>query len=137
VCIRRVEHEKPGSDCAHPLKAGIGFDHEPPVGVGVKVISKPVVFADERPAPPGWANFTMGPVANEVARSRHVEYATIGWTLNTKVVALCRVILFEDLPYYFHFHSKILPNRTEARYNIAAAGGYTYGLTLFDRYVHK
>ena len=135
ACIKRVNSEKPGSSCAHPIKAGVDFDHEPPTGVGVEIVSHTVQFPpnDEGTPPPGWADFVMGSVAGQP--HTNISYATVGWTIDTSVVALCRAILRAAIPGYYHVHDIPLPNRTEASYNIEMVGGYTYALTLFDRYV--
>jgi hypothetical protein len=134
-CIKRVASEKPGSSCAHPIKSGINFDTKVE-GIGVVLTYKPVQFPphEEGTPPPGWADFTMGPVTTVM----HTDlfYATFGWKLITSKVALCRAVLYESLPHYFRLHEKALPNRTQAQYNIALVDGYTFGLTLFERYIH-
>lgn len=133
ACITRAT--KPGSSCMHPVKAGIAFDHEKNE-TGVELTDLPVEFppGGEGTPPAGWADFVMGP-ATTVMRT-DLNYATIGWKLKTSSVALCRVVLREAVAGLIHIHEIPLPNRSQARYNIELVGGYEYGLTLFERYLH-
>lgn len=133
ACIKRAT--KPGSSCMHPVKAGIAFDHEKNE-TGVELTDLPVEFppGGEGMPPAGWADFVMGP-ATTVMRT-DLNYDTIGWKLKTSSVALCRVALYESIPGYFHMHEIPLPNHSQARYNIELVGGYAYGVTLFERYLH-
>lgn len=139
ACIKRVASEKPGANCAHPVKAGIGADRWKG-GPGVELAYETVQFPHEGRAPPGWADITMGPVTT--VPSTDLFYETFSWKLNTSVVALCHVLFEETRPGTapdggLNVHYITLPNHTEASYNVELVGGYLYSLTLFERYVRR
>jgi hypothetical protein len=132
----RHKKSKPGSSCAHPVKAGIAADRWKG-GPGVELTDESVVFPHEGTPPPGWADITMGPVTT-VPRT-YLSYRTIGWKLDTSAVSLCRVLMEEYRPGTapdggLNLHYITLPNHTEASYNIELDNEYNFGLTLFERY---